>query len=183
MSEPVPDCEPPLLAQVSSIRMMPLPVLVGLGERECVFSLECRASSVTVFTLCLIDILRICPFSSLTAGEALTRGADARTNAMPRSRAAPLRATGDVACSACSRRIQRARGERLEFTGSHGSCVAPQATLGWRGAMAMAWARTNHRERAAAARLPPAPLAKLLHAISRVQLTHFSVQQPRRYMP
>ena len=125
----------------------------------------------------------ICPFSSLTAGEALTRGADARTNAMPRSRAAPLRATGDVACSACSRRIQRARGERLEFTGSHGSCVAPQATLGWRGAMAMAWARTNHRERAAAARLPPAPLAKLLHAISRVQLTHFSVQQPRRYMP
>jgi hypothetical protein len=49
--------------------------------------------------------------------------------------------------------------------------------------MAMAWARTNHRERAAAARLPPAPLAKLLHAISRVQLTHFSVQQPRRYMP
>ena len=34
MSEPVPDCEPPLLAQVSSIRMMPLSVLVGLGERE-----------------------------------------------------------------------------------------------------------------------------------------------------
>ena len=33
MSEPVPDCEPPLLAQVSSIQMMPLPVLVGLGER------------------------------------------------------------------------------------------------------------------------------------------------------
>jgi hypothetical protein len=27
--------------------------LVGLGERESVFSLECRASSVTVFTLCL----------------------------------------------------------------------------------------------------------------------------------
>ena len=53
MTEPVPDCEPPLLAQVSSIRMMPLPVLVGLGERERVFSLECRASSVTVFTLCL----------------------------------------------------------------------------------------------------------------------------------
>jgi len=52
MSEPVPDCEPPLLAQVSSIWMMPLPVLVGLGERERVFSLECRASSVTVFTLC-----------------------------------------------------------------------------------------------------------------------------------
>ena len=102
---------------------------------------------------------------------------------MPRSRAAPLRATGDVACSACSRRIERARGERLEFTGSHGSCVAPQATLGWRGAMAMAWARTNHRERAAAARLPPAPLAKLLHAISRVELTHFSVQQLWRYMP
>jgi hypothetical protein len=40
----------PLLAQVSSTRMMPLPVLVGLGEgeRERVFSLECRASSVAV---------------------------------------------------------------------------------------------------------------------------------------
>eukprot|EP01046_Picozoa_sp_COSAG06_P096324 COSAG06_NODE_42422_length_381_cov_29.365248_1_plen_96_part_10 len=35
---------------------MPLPVLVGLGERECVFSLECRASSVTVFTLFLTGV-------------------------------------------------------------------------------------------------------------------------------
>ena len=110
--------------------------------------------------------MTICPFSSLTAGEALTRGADARTNAMPRSRAAPLRATGDAAYSACSRRFQRARGELLERTRSHGSRVAPHATLGWRGAMCHGMARTNRRERASTAHLPPAPLAKLFRSMS-----------------
>jgi hypothetical protein len=57
--------------------------------------------------------------------------AAARTNAMPRSRSAPLRAAGGAACSACSRRFQRARGELLERMGSHGSRVAPHATLAW----------------------------------------------------
>ena len=93
-------------------------------------------------------------------------GLTTRTNAMPRSRAAPLRATGDAAYSACSRRFQRARGELLERTGSHGSRVAPHATLGWRGAMCHGMARTNRRERASTAHLPPAPLAKLFRSMS-----------------
>ena len=41
----------------------------------------------------------------------------------------------------------------------------------------------NRHEPAAAARLPPTPLAKLLHGMSRVCLTHCSVHQPRRYVP
>ena len=85
---------------------------------------------------------------------------------MPRSRSAPLRAAGGAACSACSRRFQRARGELLERTGSHGSRVAPHATLAWCDAMTMARARTNRREDAPAARLPPALLAKLFRGMS-----------------
>ena len=102
---------------------------------------------------------------------------------MPRSRAAPLRATGDAAYSACSRRLRRARGELLGRTGSHGSRVAPHATLGWRGAMCHGMARTNRRERASTAHLPPAPLAKLFRSMSRACLTGCSVQQPWRYVP
>ena len=41
----------------------------------------------------------------------------------------------------------------------------------------------NRHEPAAAARLPPTPLAKLLRGMSRVCLTHGSVHQPWRYVP
>ena len=102
---------------------------------------------------------------------------------MPRSRAAPLRATGDAAYSACSRRFRRARGELLERMGSHSSRAEPRATLSWRHAMTMARARTNRHERATTARLPPTPLAKLLRGMSRVCLTRCSVHQPRCCVP
>ena len=102
---------------------------------------------------------------------------------MPRSRAAPLRAAGYAVCSSCSRRFQRARGELLERMGSHSSRAEPRATLAWRHAMTMARARTNRHERAAAARLPPTPLAKLLRGMSRVCLTRCSVHQPRCCVP
>ena len=102
---------------------------------------------------------------------------------MPRSRAAPLRAAGYAVCSSCSRRFQRARGELLERMGSHSSRAEPRATLSWRHAMTMARARTNRHERAAAARLPPTPLAKLLRGMSRVCLTRCSVHQPRCCVP
>jgi hypothetical protein len=123
------------------------------------------------------------PFHFRQALHRRQRGLHTRTNAVPRSRAAPLRAAGDAACSSCSRRFQRAREELLERMGSHSSRVEPRATLAWRHAMAMARARTNRHEHAAAARLPPTPLAKLLRGMSRVCLTRCSVHQPRRYVP
>ena len=123
------------------------------------------------------------PFHFRQALHRRQRGLHTRTNAVPRSRAAPLRAAGDAACSSCSKRFQRAREELLERMGSHSSRVEPRATLAWRHAMAMARARTNRHEHAAAARLPPTPLAKLLRGMSRVCLTRCSVHQPRRYVP
>ena len=53
---PVPDYEPPLLAQVSSIRMMPLPALVGLGERECVCFHLSVAPALSQFSLFVFKI-------------------------------------------------------------------------------------------------------------------------------
>ena len=62
--------------------------------------------------------------------------------------------------------IPASPGELLKRTGSHGSRVAPHATLAWCDAMTMARARTNRREDAPAARLPPALLAKLFRSMS-----------------
>ena len=132
--------------------------------------------------ICQLDQLSA-PFHFRQALHRRQRGLHTRTNAVPRSRAAPLRAAGDAACSSCSRWFQRAREELLGRMGSHSSRVEPRATLAWRHAMAMARARTNRHEHAAAARLPPTPLAKLLRGMSRVCLTRCSVHQPRRYVP
>ena len=73
MSEPVPDCEPPLLAQVSSTRMMPLPVLVGLGERERECFHLSVAPALSQFHSLLNISRRLIDLSSPSCHHAMTR--------------------------------------------------------------------------------------------------------------